>query len=129
MPVEIASLRPGASDEIARGRRVYRGDAERERGAREWAAGQPGDRAMVAARTRVLAGLLLQSGRLPLGDRRVLDLGCGDGEVLAGLVRWGAVPGRLTGVDVQPEAVARAHARWPALRFDVADATAVPYRD
>jgi len=129
MPVEIATLRPGVSDEIARVRRVYRGYAERGRGAREWAADQPGNRAMVAERTRVLAGMLLQAGRLPLGDRRVLDLGCGDGEVLAGLVRWGAVPGRLTGIDVQPDAVARAHARWPALCFDVADATAVPYRD
>jgi SAM-dependent methyltransferase len=129
MPVDIATLRPAASDEIARVRRVYRGYTERGRGAREWAADQPGNRAMVAERTRVLAGLLLQSGRLPLGDRRVLDLGCGDGEVLAGLVRWGAAPGHLTGIDVQPEAVARAHARWPALRFDVADVAAVPYRD
>jgi SAM-dependent methyltransferase len=129
MPGELATGDPRASDEIARVRRVYRGYAERNRGTREWAADHPGNRAMVAERTRVLAGLLLRSGRPPLRDRRVLDLGCGDGEVLAGLLPWGAVPGHLTGIDVQPDAVARAHARWPALHFDVADATAIPYRD
>ena len=129
MAMELVTLDPRASDEIARVRRVYRGYAERGRGGREWAADHPGNRAMAAERTRVLAGLLLLSGRLPLGDRRVLDLGCGDGEVLAGLLRWGAVPGHLTGIDVQPDTVARAHARWPELRFDVADATVVPFRD
>ena len=116
-------------DEITRVRRVYRGYAERGRGAREWAADHPGNRAMVDERTRVLAALLERSGRLPLGSRRVLDLGCGDGDVLAGLVRWGALPARLTGVDVRAEAVARAHARWPDLRFEVADATVLPHRD
>src|SRR5262249_52219354 len=117
------------SDEIVRVRRVYRGYAERGRGAREWAADNPGNRAMVDERTRVLAGLLERSGRLPLGSRRVLDLGCGDGEVLSGLVRWGALPARLVGVDVRADAVAHAHARWPEIGLDVADATALPHRD
>jgi SAM-dependent methyltransferase len=123
MPAELLS------DEITRVRRVYRGYAERGRGAREWAADNPGNRAMVDERTRVLAGLLARSGRLPLGSRRVLDLGCGDGEVLAGLVRWGALPARLVGVDVRADAVAHARARWPEIGLDVADATALPYRD
>jgi len=116
-------------DEIARVRRVYRGYAERGRGAREWAADHPGNRAMVDERTRVLSALLEKSGRLPLDGRRVLDIGCGDGEVLAGLVRWGALPGCLTGIDLRADAVARAHARFPALRFDVGNAIALPYRD
>ena len=123
MPVELLS------DEIVRVRRVYRGYAERGRGAREWAAGNPGNRAMVDERTRVLAGLLERSGRLPLGSRRVLDLGCGDGEALSALVGWGALPARLVGVDVRADAVAHAHARWPEIGLDVADATALPYRD
>ena len=129
MPVPLPTMNPGTPDEIARVRQVYRGYAERGRGAREWAADHPGNRAMVDERTRVLAELLERSGRLPLGSRRVLDLGCGDGEVLAGLVRWGATPGRLMGIDVRADAIARAHARWPELRFDVADATVLPYRD
>jgi SAM-dependent methyltransferase len=116
-------------DEISRVRRVYRGYAERGRGAREWAPDHPGNRAMVDERTRVLASLLERSGHWPLARRRVLDLGCGDGEVLAGLVRWGALPARLTGVDVRADAVVRARARWPELRFAVADGTLLPHRD
>ena len=123
MPAELLS------GEITRVRRVYRGYAERGRGEREWAADHPGNRAMVEERTHVLAALLERSGRLPLGTRRVLDLGCGDGDVLAGLVRWGARPARLIGVDVRADAVARARDRWPELRFEVADATVLPHRD
>ena len=129
MPVKLPAMNATLEDEIARVRRVYRGYAERGRGAREWSADHPGNRAMVDERTRVLAALLERSGRLPLGSRRVLDLGCGEGEVLAGLVRWGALPARLVGVDVRADAVARAHARLPELRFDVADATVLPYRE
>jgi len=123
MPVELPAMNARISDEITRVRSVYRGYAERGRGAREWAADHPGNRAMVDERTRVLAGLLERSGRLPLGSRRVLDLGCGDGEVLAGLIRWGTLPDRLVGVDVRADAVARAQARWPEIGLDVADAT------
>jgi SAM-dependent methyltransferase len=129
MPVELPIMNPRIPDEITRVRRVYRAYAERGRGTREWAADHPGNRAMVDERSRVLAGMLERSGRLPLGSRRVLDLGCGDGEVLAGLVRWGGLPGRLIGVDLRADAVARAQARWPEFGFDVADATALPYRD
>ncbi len=129
MRLELPIMDARTHDEIARVRRVYRGYAERGRGVREWAADNPGNRAMVDERTRVLEALLERSWRLPLGSRRVLDLGCGDGDVLAGLVRWGALPARLTGVDVRADAISRAHARWPELRFEVADATALPYRD
>jgi SAM-dependent methyltransferase len=129
MPVELPTMNARISDEITRVRRVYRGYAERGRGAREWAPDHPGNRAMVDERTRVLAGLLERSGRLPLGSRRVLDVGCGDGEVLAGLVRWGALSDRLVGVDVRGDAVAHAHARWPEMGLEVADASALPYRD
>src|SRR5262249_19351143 len=129
MPVELPSIEARTRDEITRLRRVYHGYAERGRGEREWAADHPGNRARVAARTHVLAALLERSGRLALGTRRVLDLGCGDGDVLAGLVRWGALPARLIGVDVRPDAVARARDRWPELRFEVADATVLPHPD
>src|SRR5262249_40588512 len=39
------------------------------------------------------------------------------------------LPARLVGVDVRADAVAHAHARWPEIGLDVADATALPHRD
>src|SRR4030095_6974654 len=97
-----------APDEIDRVRRVYQEYAERGRGAREWAPDPPGNRAMVDERTGILGRMLARSGRLPLGARRVLDLGCGDGDVLSQLVCWGARADRLVGVDPRPDAIAAA---------------------
>jgi SAM-dependent methyltransferase len=129
MRIELGTADRVAPDEIDRVRRVYQEYAERGRGAREWAPDHPGNRAMVDERTRILGRMLARSGRLPLGTRRVLDLGCGDGDVLSQLVCWGARADRLVGVDLRPDAIARAHARAPEIRFDVADATRLPYRD
>lgn len=56
-----------------------------------------------------------------LGDvagRRVLDLGCGPGLYAEELVRRGA---EVHGLDASPTLVARARARVPSARFDVAD--------
>ena len=73
--------------------------------------------------------LLAASGRLPLGDRRVLDLGCGDGAVLAGLARCGARQDRLVGLDLRPDALAAARARCPESAFALASGTALPHPD
>lgn len=58
---------------------------------------------------------------IPPGQR-VLDLGCGTGELLAALR-----PSFGMGVDLSARAVARARDRFPALRFEVADAADFRY--
>ena len=50
--------------------------------------------------------------------QRVLDLGCGVGDVTARLVRLGA---RVTGVDRDEDLLAVARARWPDVDFERAD--------
>jgi SAM-dependent methyltransferase len=50
---------------------------------------------------------------------RVLDLGCGEGDFAAAAAQAGA--GEVLGVDVAGEAVRRARARHPALRFERAE--------
>ena len=60
------------------------------------------------------------------GDEHILDVGCGDGKVTAGLAR--AVPrGSVTGVDASVEMIAFAKNTFPAkkisnLKFQIADA-------
>lgn len=57
----------------------------------------------------------------------LLDAGCGEGETLA---RLGAlVPPLAAGVDLNPESVAFAAARLPAVELSVADITALPFED
>ena len=50
---------------------------------------------------------------------RVLDLGCGEGDFAAAAAQAGA--GEVLGVDVAAEAVRRARARNPGLRFERVD--------
>jgi ubiquinone/menaquinone biosynthesis C-methylase UbiE len=52
---------------------------------------------------------------------RVLDLGCGEGDFAAAAVQAGAA--EAVGVDVAAEAIRRARARHPDLRFERVDDT------
>src|SRR5690606_10481652 len=52
------------------------------------------------ARERAVLDLLDAASLLPLTGRRVLDVGCGDGAVLAEMLRHGATPNALYGVDL-----------------------------
>ena len=54
--------------------------------------------------------------------QRVLDLGCGVGDVTARLARLGA---RVIGVDRDEDLLAVARARWPDVRFERADVRAL----
>jgi SAM-dependent methyltransferase len=90
---------------------------------------QPANLFIYQSRERGLVSLLREHGLLPLGDRRVLDVGCGDGGVLRDLVRLGARPSRLAGVDLLPERISRAQELAPDMTFVVADAQRLPFAD
>jgi SAM-dependent methyltransferase len=62
----------------------------------------------------------------PRAGDRVLDLGCAAGAVTHYLSTFGCEP---VGVDSEPEAIERARALFPRLRFEVADVTALPFPD
>lgn len=55
----------------------------------------------------------------PRAEERILDLGCGTGQLSAEVAKSGAV---VIGIDRAPEMIERARANYPALRFEVADA-------
>jgi SAM-dependent methyltransferase len=59
--------------------------------------------------------------RLVPSDAAVLEVGCGEGDLLAALPN----PRRM-GIDYLPEVVARARTRHPDIAFEVGDATAAP---
>jgi SAM-dependent methyltransferase len=58
--------------------------------------------------------------------KRVLDIGCGHGPVASAASRRG---GLAVGLDFSSAMLAEARAAHPALRFDEADAEALPYYD
>ena len=71
-----------------------------------------------AARDFLQRDLIESLARLVPADAAVLEVGCGEGDLLAGLPNR-----RRMGVDYLPEVVARARARHPDIAFEVGDAT------
>jgi SAM-dependent methyltransferase len=90
---------------------------------------QPGNLFIYQSREREFVRLLRDLGRLPLGECRVLDVGCGDGAVLRDLVRLGAAPSKLAGIDLLPDRVERARELTPGAAVGVADAQRLPFAD
>ena len=78
---------------------------------------------------RALVTALADEGLTDLASLRVLDLGCGGGWWLRTLLRWGARPEHLAGIDLLPEAVAAAGAIHPDLHVACGNADALPFPD
>ncbi len=60
----------------------------------------------------------------PQNEERVLDLGCGTGQLTNEINNYGA---EVTGIDNSPEMVAKAKAGYPGITFEVMDATNFSY--
>jgi SAM-dependent methyltransferase len=90
---------------------------------------EPANLYLYQARERALVSLLAGAGLLPLTNLRVLDMGCGEGAVLRDLLRLGARPENLAGVDLLVTRLAKAGALNSGMAFSVADAASLPYAD
>ena len=61
---------------------------------------------------RVLA-LLRAEGFSALNDKKILEIGCGQGNWLREFIKWGACPKNMTGIDLLPDRVTRARHLCP----------------
>jgi len=78
-------------------------------------------------RQRAVLKLLRRHGFNPLGNRCILELGCGRGEVLLEYLGYGAAPKHLHGVDLIFPRVKDVSARLPHLPLTCADGQHLPY--
>lgn len=108
---------------------VYREYAVRGFCQSKWSLDNEGNRAAQEECHRKLRELLQQTGFLPLGHRRVLDVGCGRGERLAAFQGLGARPENLFGVDLIPERIRAARETYPQIAFEPANAEALPFAE
>ncbi len=115
--------------EVARLRDVYQAYTTRGFGDSKWSDANRGNRAIQAERNRRTWDLLQRAGFFPLARQRILDVGCGAGAQLGRLLRWGAKPENLFGVDLIPERIAVAQRRFPEIAFRLQNAEALPYAD
>jgi trans-aconitate methyltransferase len=62
----------------------------------------------------------------PCQDERILDLGCGTGQLTAEIAGRGA---RVVGLDSSPEMLGQARQNYPQLKFVLADATSFHFEE
>lgn len=74
---------------------------------------EPAHLYLMQRRDRAVLAALRRHGLAELESLRVLEIGCGDANWLRDLVRWGASPARLTGVDLLRDRLHDAARRGP----------------
>ncbi|MGN6372014.1 MAG: class I SAM-dependent methyltransferase [Solirubrobacteraceae bacterium] len=62
-----------------------------------------------------------------LAGARVLEVGCGSGELLSRFLDYGA--GQASGIDLMEDRIATANRRYPSLELMVGDASRLPWQD
>ncbi len=115
--------------EVERLTHVYRTYRESHAIQAQWDESNPGNRAILRERQWAIRHLLSTHGFLPLTGRRVLEVGCGSGKVLANLLELGARPENLYGVDLLPERIAEAEQHYPDLHLQCANAEQLEFPD
>lgn len=119
----------GPDAEAERIRRTYDRYRSSPSHAARYADDNPGNRAIVAERNRVVDHLLREVGLASLRGRRVLDVGCGYGHELVRMEAHGARPEDMVGVDLLPERVDRARLTFPLIDFRVGNAATLDLAD
>jgi SAM-dependent methyltransferase len=114
------------SAELDRIRAAY--GRRRENGRYAWSA--PGQLFVMQTLERRVLGTLAAQGLLPLGGKRVLDVGCGTGHSLREFVKWGARPEDVVGVDLLPDRIEGARLICPpGIQLFSCDASDLPFPD
>jgi SAM-dependent methyltransferase len=107
--------------------RVYRGyDASVWA---RWDPKNPGNRQIELDLWQTLWPLLGRHGFLPISGCRILDVGCGSGQLIAALLGFGARPDQCVGVDLLPERIEEARRVNPTVRFICCDANHLEFPD
>jgi SAM-dependent methyltransferase len=83
----------------------------------------------VYERHRETLRLLASAGFQPLSRQRILDVGCGDGNMLRQFLQWGAEPAHLAGIELRPEPADYARHLNPNLDVRCGCATELPWPD
>src|SRR5262245_23611339 len=87
--------------------------ARRPREDRRYSWFEAGHLFMMQERERSVLKVLRRAGLDSLREKRILEIGCGQGSWLRDFIKWGAQPENLIGVDLLPERVEQAKRLLP----------------
>lgn len=133
LPRQSPGLEPqptGPAAEVANdAERVRTAYGRRQAGHRyDW--DQPGQLFMMQELERQLLRLLRRHRCLPLRERRILEVGCGHGHFLRELMKWGAEPANLVGLELLESRLRQArHRSSAAVRLLQGNAAAMEFPD
>ena len=82
---------------------------------------------MVQHREWEIVKMIKRAGIRTLQDKKILDVGCGDGRELINLIRYGAKPENLYGIDLLEDRIIEAKKLHPYINFISGDASTLPY--
>jgi len=85
---------------------------------------------MMQERERQVLSLLRKHKRHALAKQKILEVGCGDGQILRELTKWGARPENLTGMDLLPDQISEARRLCPgSVALYCGNAVDMPFPD
>jgi len=117
------------SEEVNRLAKVYQGYRESRSIQTQWDDNNAGNRVILLERQTAIRDRLDSHGYLPLTRRKILDVGCGTGGVLASMVELGAHPHNLHGIDLLSNRIAEARASYPNVHFQCANGEKLEFHD
>jgi len=123
----LLTLKPVETDDLNRLRAEF---AERERrlaGSDIYSPFYPANLFIIQQRQRVILKVLRRHGFSSLRNRRILELGCGRGDVLLEYLSYGSTAKNLYGTDLIFHRINEARTRLPNLPLTCADGQHLPY--
>jgi SAM-dependent methyltransferase len=108
-------------------REVYAQRQARFAGTDRYTATNAADRFGVEQRRQRVLQRLQAEGCSALGDLSLLEVGCGNGNILSEFADLGAEPSRMAGVDLRPEALLDIPNRAPGFQLSCADGRELPF--
>ncbi|MBI1792673.1 MAG: class I SAM-dependent methyltransferase [Chloroflexi bacterium] len=117
------------NNESNRIRQVYRGYHTDLSKQSQWSLANPGNQAIWKERQVAIYRMLLQNQFLPLENKRILEIGCGNGRVLADFLQWGAKAENLYGVDLLNDRIESARQQYSDFHFECTNAETLNFSD